>query len=153
MVSVRQEVGSLFQEVLLQVWDLAAYPHGTERRLSPNVRIGCGDECLDFGEKISGHFDGRDVAERAEGEADYVLVGMPQITAGDVSKEIQLPSAPETDVLLQRVRHQGEYLLIFVEEQARGKVTQPLIGEAGGCQELQALDLAKMRALAEGEEV
>jgi hypothetical protein len=43
--------------------------------------------------------------------------------------------------------------LVLVEQQHGAQVAEALVGEAGGGEQLEALNLAKMGALAEGEEV
>lgn len=80
MVPVRQNQFGFFDKVLLEVWDLATYTHGTQGGLSPNVGIRSGKEGLDFGEKVSGHFDGGDVTQGAEGKTDDILVRVVEIT-------------------------------------------------------------------------
>lgn len=79
MVTVRQQVGGLLDEVLLEIRDLAAYAHGAQGGLPPDVWVGCVDAGLDFGEKIPRHFDGGNVAQGTEGEADDILVGMGEV--------------------------------------------------------------------------
>ena len=49
-------------------------PHGTQRGFSPNIGVRSGKEVLDFGEKVSGHLDRGDVAQRGEGKTDDILV-------------------------------------------------------------------------------
>lgn len=56
-------------------------------------------------------------------------------------------------VLLQRVRHKSQHLLIFVEQQHGPKVAQSLVREPRRSQELQTFYLAKMCSLAKGEKV
>ena len=56
-------------------------------------------------------------------------------------------------MLFERVGDQGQHFLVLVEEQASGQVAEALVGEARGCQELEAFDLAEVRAFAEREEV
>src|SRR5437588_7684296 len=51
------------------------------------------------------------------------------------------------DKLLQRIRDQGQDLLVFVEEEHGSQVSQPLVGEPVRGQQLQTLNLAKVRAL------
>lgn len=60
--------------MLLQIGDLSADSHGAEGGLSTDVRIGRGNEVFDFGKQVSRHFDGGDVAQGAEGEANDVLI-------------------------------------------------------------------------------
>ena len=56
-------------------------------------------------------------------------------------------------LLLQRVRDQGQDLLILVQQQARREVSQPLVGKARRSKELQTLDLAEMCPLTERKEI
>jgi len=55
--------------------------------------------------------------------------------------------------LFQGVGDQGQDFLVLIEEQAGCEVSQALVGEARRGEELQALDLTKVGALAECEEV
>jgi hypothetical protein len=76
VVSVLQQHFGLFKEMLLQIRDFPAYSHGAECGFSTNVRVRGRYEVLDFGEQISGHFDGGDVAESAKRQADNILIGV-----------------------------------------------------------------------------
>jgi hypothetical protein len=56
-------------------------------------------------------------------------------------------------ILFERVGDESKHLLIFVKQQARRKVAKPLVRKSRRGKELEALDLAKMRPLAKGEEI
>ena len=66
--------------MLLKVGDFMADSHGAESGFSSNVWVGAGKDGFDIWEQIARHFDRGDVAERAEGETDNVLVGMLEVT-------------------------------------------------------------------------
>lgn len=85
MVSVRKECFGFLEEVFLQIWDLVTDTHGTQCGLSPDVGVRGGKEGLDFGEKVSGHFDRGDVTQCAESESDDILVRVVEITADNTS--------------------------------------------------------------------
>ena len=70
--------------MLLQVGHFAADAHGAEGSFAADVGVAGGEDGLDFGEEVARHFHAGDVAERAEGEADDVLVAVVQV-AVDVS--------------------------------------------------------------------
>lgn len=59
----------------------------------------------------------------------------------------------ERIVLLKRVRHQRQHLLVLIEQQTRGQMAQPLVGETWGSKEFEAFYLTEMCSLAEGEKV
>ena len=65
--------------MFLKVGHFATYPHGADCGFATDVRVCARYYRLDFREQVSSHFDGGDVAESAEGEADDVLVGMIQV--------------------------------------------------------------------------
>ena len=54
---------------------------------------------------------------------------------------------------MERVGHQGQDLLVLVEQQHGAEVAQSLVRKARGGQQLQTLDLAKMCPLAQGEQI
>lgn len=56
-------------------------------------------------------------------------------------------------ILLERVGDQRQDLLVLIQQQHSPQVAQALIRKPRRGQELQALDLAEMCPLAEGEEV
>lgn len=80
MIPVLEQGRGLLDKVFLQVWYLATYPHGAESGFSSNVRIRGRDKLFDLGEQIPRHFDGGNVAEGAEGEADDILVRVGEVT-------------------------------------------------------------------------
>lgn len=55
--------------------------------------------------------------------------------------------------LFQRVRDEGQDLLVLVQQQHGAQVAQALVGEARGSQQLETFYLAEVGSLAEGEEV
>ena len=81
MVPVRQQVLSFLEEVLVQVWNLATYPHGTDRCFPSNIGVGGRHKGFDFGEQITGHFNRRNISEGTESETDDILVGVVKVTA------------------------------------------------------------------------
>lgn len=58
-----------------------------------------------------------------------------------------------TDVLLERVRDQGEHFLVLVEQQHCPQISQSLVRETRRGQEFQAFYLAKVCSFAQCEEV
>ena len=85
MVSIVEEEFRFVDEVFLQVGNFATDAHGAEGGFAADVGVGGGDDGLDFGEEVAGHFDAGDVAEGAEGEADDVLVGVVKVAIRPVS--------------------------------------------------------------------
>jgi len=81
VVSVRKKCFGFFEEVFLEIRDLATYTHGTQCGLPPDVGVRGGEKGFDFGEKVSGHFDRGDVTQGAEGESDDILVRVVKVTA------------------------------------------------------------------------
>lgn len=57
------------------------------------------------------------------------------------------------DILLQGVGDERQDLLVLIEQQTRGQVSQTLVGEARGGQQLDTFNLTKVRSLAQREEV
>lgn len=57
VVAVREQHLGLLEEVLLQVGDLAADSHGANGSLPADVGVRAGEDRLDFGKEIAGHFD------------------------------------------------------------------------------------------------
>ena len=82
VVSIRQELVRLLEEMFVQIRDLSAYSHGAEGSLASDIRVRGRNKVFDFGEQISGHFHRCDIAKRAQSQADNVLVGMFKVTAG-----------------------------------------------------------------------
>lgn len=56
-------------------------------------------------------------------------------------------------LLLQRVGHQRQDLLLLIEQQACSKMAKTLVRKSRRRKELQAFDLTKVGSLAQGEEV
>ena len=148
MVPVVQQDFCLVDKVLLEIGDLAAYPHRAQGGLSSDVGVRAGDDGFNFGEEIARHFDRGNVSERYEGEPNDVLVGVVKVA----TRSARFRSNTD-DELLQRIRDQGQDLLVFIQKEHGAQVSQPLVGEAMRGQQLQTFDLAKVRALSEGEEV
>lgn len=65
----------------MQVWNLATYAHGTDRCFPSNIGVRGRHKGFDFGEKITRHFNGRNVSKGTKSEADDVLVGVVEVTA------------------------------------------------------------------------
>ena len=63
----------------MEVRHFATNSHGAEGCFSADIGVGRGNDCFDFWEQISGHFDTGDVAECAESKADDILVVVVQI--------------------------------------------------------------------------
>lgn len=59
----------------------------------------------------------------------------------------------DNDLLFERVCDQREDLLVLVQQQHGPQVTQALVSEARGGQQLQTFNLAEVRPLTKGEEV
>lgn len=48
------------------------------------------------------------------------------------------------DPLFQRIRHERQGLLTFVQEKHNAEVPESFVGEAGACDQLETLNLAKV---------
>jgi hypothetical protein len=64
-----------------------------------------------------------------------------------------LPTRPARDALLERVGDEREDLLVLVEQEHDAEVAEALVREARARDELQALDLPKVRGVAEHVDV
>ncbi|KAL9054492.1 MAG: hypothetical protein Q9162_004138 [Coniocarpon cinnabarinum] len=56
-------------------------------------------------------------------------------------------------ILRERVGHQRQHFLIFVQQQHGSQISQALVGETLRGQQLEALNLTEVRAFTEGEEI
>ena len=90
MVSILQQQLGLFQEMLLQIWDLSAYPHGAQGGLAANVGVCACYYRLDFGEQVTSHLNGGDVSKGTKGETDGILVGVVQVTTQTSASKVVL---------------------------------------------------------------
>mmetsp|Transcript_115450 Transcript_115450/g.331356 ORF Transcript_115450/g.331356 Transcript_115450/m.331356 type:complete len:464 (+) Transcript_115450:494-1885(+) len=129
MVPILQERGYAAVELVLDLLDLSHHPHGAERRLLPDVRVGRVHHPLDLTRERAAHLCAGDVAERAQREAVDVLVVVAH-------------------VVLDRVRHQHEHLGVLVEQLREAQVADALLRELVRGDELQALHLAEVRRVA-----
>lgn len=59
----------------------------------------------------------------------------------------------EVNILGERIGDEGQDFLVLIEQEHSAQITQTLIRETGGSEQLQALDLTKVGAFAQGEEV
>jgi len=98
--------------------------------LLAQVRAATPQVLVHLGREVAGHVGGGEVADGAEGETDDELVGV-------------------VEVVLERVRGEHEHVRFFGEEEHEPEVTDALLGEVGGGDELEALELAEVRRVAE----
>jgi hypothetical protein len=139
--------------MFLQVRHFATDAHGAKGGFSADVRIAGGDDGLDFGEEIAGHFDAGDVAQCAKGEADDVLVAVVKIAELMLASTISFILQCHIFLLLQRVCDQRQDLLILIQQQHGTQISQSLVREARRSEEFEAFDLTEVRSFAQGEEV
>lgn len=150
MVAIREEQLGFLEEVFLEVWNLATNTHGTQCGLSPDVGVRGRKEGLDFGEKVSGHFDRGDVTQGAEGESDNILVRVVEITMG-ITRQLLSPLQRDRAILFERVGNQCQNFLVLIQKQHSSEIPQSLVGETMGRQQLQTFDLTEMCPFPEGE--
>jgi len=159
VVAVAEEAHGAALEVVDELGDLVQRAQGGESGLLADVGVARAEAPLNLGDEVARHLLGGDVGERGERERDGRGGRVVHVAASGravVSMQLGLVrerERGEEDALLERVGDEGEDLLVLVEEEHDAEVPEALVGEAGRGDELEALDLAKVRRVAEHVDV
>ena len=126
---------------------------GKPADLLPDVSVAAAQQLLNLVTQVTRHFLGGDVGESAERETDRVHVRVVHVATHEVStspRVVHRLRRPETGgLLLERVGHESQDLLVLVQEQHDPQVAQTLVAEARACHQLKAFDLSKVCWVAE----
>ena len=80
--------------MLLQIWHFTTYPHSAQSGFASHVGVRARQDGLHLGEQVSGHFDGGDVPESAEGKPDDVLIRVVEVTVPVSTRHDMRPRRP-----------------------------------------------------------